>query len=115
MSGTRYVARGTKLAARRVGDELMIMSGGDSTLFALNATAAVLWESADGVTPLEDIVEQRICATFDVDAATALRDAADVLARLAEHGIVVVSDAPISTGGTPMRRETAAQQVGEEP
>ena len=27
MSGTQYVARSTKVAARMVGDELMIMSG----------------------------------------------------------------------------------------
>jgi hypothetical protein len=123
VSGKRYVARSTKVAARMVGDEMMIMSGRDSTLFALNRTAAVLWETADGVTPLEDIVERHICATFDVDPATALRDAEDMLTRLAEHGIVVVSDAPISLGEAPWSRprpasmgpETVKEEVGEEP
>ena len=112
MSGKRYVARSTRVAARMVGDEMMIMSGRDSTLFALNATAAVLWETADGVTPLEDIVERHICAKFDVDPETALHDAEEMLAQLAEHGIVVVSDAPLLAGETPMRRETVEQDDG---
>jgi coenzyme PQQ synthesis protein D (PqqD) len=113
VSGMRYVARSTKVAARMVGDEMMIMSGRDSTLFALNATAAVLWEAADGVTPLRDIVEQHICARFDVDPRTALGDAEEVLAQLAGHGIVIVSDAPIPTGEAPMRRDTVKEDDGE--
>jgi hypothetical protein len=96
MSGTQYVARSTKVAARMVGDELMIMSGRDSTLFALNGTAALLWEAADGVTPLADIVERHICATFDIDAATALADAEQVVGALATHGVVRVSREPIT-------------------
>jgi hypothetical protein len=101
VTDARYVARSTKVAARMVGDELMIMSGRDSTLFVLNGTAAVLWGAADGVTPLEQIVERHICAQFDVDPATALRDAEDMLARLAGHGVVRLSDAPMPAGGTP--------------
>jgi len=95
MSATRYVARSRDIAARRLGDELMIMSGRDSTLFELNGTAALLWDAADGVTPLDDIVARTICATYDIDAATALRDAEELLDQLAGHGILVVSDAPI--------------------
>jgi hypothetical protein len=101
VSGTRYVARSPKVAARMVGDEMMIMSGRDSTLFALNTTAALLWEAADGVTPLRDIVDRHICARFDVNPSTALGDAEEMLAQLAGHGIVIVSDAPIPTGGRP--------------
>ena len=96
MSGTQYVARSTKVAARMVGDELMIMSGRDSTLFALNGTAALIWEAADGVTPLPDIVERHICTTFDIDAATALADAEEVVGALATHGVVRVSHEPIT-------------------
>jgi hypothetical protein len=114
VTGARYVARSTKVAARMVGDEMMIMSGRDSTLFALNATAAALWEAADGVTPLADIVEQRICARFEVDRDTALRDAEEMLGQLAEHGIVTVSDVPILTGATSTTRGTVTQEVGED-
>lgn len=98
MNDTRYVARSTKVAARMVGDEMMIMSGRDSTLFALNGTAAVLWEAADGVTLLEDIVARRICATFDVEPAAAFRDAEELVEQLAGHGLMLLSDAPIVAG-----------------
>jgi hypothetical protein len=112
VSATSYVARSTKVAARMVGDELMIMSGGDSTLFALNATAAALWEAADGRTPLDEIVARHICARFDVDPATALADAEDVLEQLAGHGIVVILDTPLSTGQT-LATQTAREDDGE--
>ena len=95
MSAPCYVVRSTKVAARMVGDELMIMSGRDSTLFALNGAAALIWKAADGVTPLADIVSEHICANFDVDAATAMRDSADVVEQLAQHGLLHTSDAPI--------------------
>ena len=45
MSEQQYVARSTRVAARMVGDEMMIMSGRDSTLFVLNGTAALLQNS----------------------------------------------------------------------
>ncbi len=103
MSGTQYVARSRKVAARRVGGELMIMSGRDATLFALNETAAILWEAADGVTPLEDLVERHICAKFDVDPAVALRDAEELVVDLAGHEIVVLSATPLQGAARSLR------------
>jgi Coenzyme PQQ synthesis protein D (PqqD) len=92
-----YIARSRRVAARSLDGEMMIMSGRDSTLFTLNRTATLIWQAADGVTPLQEIVERRICSEFEVDADNALRDA-EVLAReLAGHGIVEVSEEPIST------------------
>jgi len=79
-----------------IGDELMIMSGRDSTLFSLNETAAVLWDAADGSTTLDRIVAERICAEYDVDPAEALADAEQVAHDLASHGILVLSDSPIT-------------------
>jgi hypothetical protein len=79
-----------------VGDEMMVMSVRDSTLFVLNGTAAILWEAADGVTPLEHIVEQRISATFDVDPAVALADAEELVEQLAGHGLLMVSGEPMA-------------------
>jgi hypothetical protein len=100
VSQMRYVARATNIAARMIGDEMMIMSGRDSSLFSLNATASLLWQAADGVTPLAEIVERHICATFDVEPATALRDAEELAEDLARHGILRLSDAPISDAAT---------------
>jgi hypothetical protein len=98
-----YLTRNPRVAARSLDGEMMIMSGRDSTLFTLNKTATLLWQSADGTTPLDQIVEQRICAEFDVDSIEALHDA-EVLARdLAGHEILQLSDEPItsSTGPRP--------------
>jgi hypothetical protein len=95
MSADCYIARANKVAARMIGGEMMIMSGLDSSLFSLNATASILWQSADGVTPLAQIVEEKICTQFDVDRKEALRDAEELAEDLARHGILRVSDSPI--------------------
>lgn len=89
-----YVATSKAIAARMLGGEMMVMSVRDSTFFTLNEVATVIWRAADGCTPLAEIVEQSVCREFDVDFETAQRDAEDVVQRLAEHGILVVSDQP---------------------
>jgi hypothetical protein len=90
-----YVARSKRIAARMLGEEMLVMSGKDSTLFTLNPTATILWQAADGATPLDEIVERRICPRFEVDSAQALRDAEELAEGLARHGILLVSEQPI--------------------
>ncbi|MFZ0737247.1 MAG: PqqD family protein [Candidatus Acidiferrales bacterium] len=95
MTRSVYIARGKGIAARMLGDEMMIMSGKDSTLFSLNEVASIIWEAADGITPLDEIVERRICPEFDVEHSEALRDAEALAQELAGHGILLMSDQPI--------------------
>jgi len=96
-----YVARNPRVAARSLDGEMMIMSGRDSTLFTLNKTATILWQAADGATPLEEIVERRICPEFEVEPAEALQDA-EILAReLASHEILQISEEPIPQTNSP--------------
>ena len=90
-----YIARDPRVAARSIEGEMMIMSGRDSTLFTLNKTATLLWQFADGVTPLDEIVEHRICSEFDVEPSEALQDAETLARDLASHGILQISDEPI--------------------
>ena len=90
-----YVARNPRVAARSLDGEMMIMSGRDSTLFTLNKTATILWQAADGATPLNEIVEQKICAEFAVEPAEALEDAEALARELASHEILQVSEEPI--------------------
>lgn len=90
-----YFARGRNLAARMIGGEMMVMSGRDSSLFSLNATAAILWEAADGATPLAEVVLARIVPAFDVGREEALRDAEELVRGLAGHGILRLSETPI--------------------
>jgi hypothetical protein len=96
MNNKRYVARSSGIAARRLGNEMMIMSGRDSTLFTLNKTATILWQSADGATPLDEIVEQKICGEFEVERSEALADAESLARELAGHEILQISDVPIA-------------------
>ena len=101
MSAPRYLSRATHVAARLFGGEVMIMSGVDSSLYSLNETASILWQAADGVTPLARIVEHDICTAYEVDPATALRDAAELAEALARDGILQISDTPLAEPATP--------------
>ncbi len=105
MNNKRYVARSTAIAARVLGDETMVMSATNSTLFTLDEVATVIWESADGATPLEEIVANKICTQYDITPEIALRDAERLVEELAEHGLLLLSDQPIAqsavaSGGT---------------
>jgi hypothetical protein len=90
-----YIARSTAVAARKVGDEMMIMSARDSSLFSLNEVGCAIWQAADGVTPLEEIVQRVVCAEFEVAPEEALQDAQALVREMAAHGILLVSDQPI--------------------
>ncbi len=96
MFAQTYLAKSTAIASRILGDETIIMSTVDSTVFVLNPTGTVLWEAADGNTPLSRIVEEKVCVEFDVTIEQASADAKEFVDELAEHGILVVSDGPVS-------------------
>src|ERR1700678_2452929 len=109
-----YVARNTRVVARKLDGEMMIMSGKDSTLFTLNKTATIIWQSADGATPLDEIVERRICQEYEVDPAAALQDAETLARELAAHGILDVSENPIvSTNLQPVNSQPPKSPAGE--
>jgi hypothetical protein len=72
---------------------MMVMSAEDSTFFTLNEVATVIWQAADGRTPLSQIVN-RICSEFDVEPETAAPDAEHFVDELSRHGILLVSDSP---------------------
>jgi Coenzyme PQQ synthesis protein D (PqqD) len=101
-----FVARNPGVAARSLDGEMMIMSGRDSTLFTLNKTATILWQAADGATPLDQIVEQRICIEFEVEPAEALQDAETLARELASHEILQISEQPIAPGTSSVSGDT---------
>jgi hypothetical protein len=104
MSRKLFVARSPTVAARKLGDEMMIMSGRDSTLFTLNEVATIIWEAADGSIPLEEIVDCKICAQFEVERGEALLDAEALVDGLAGYGILLLS-------GEPLTAPSSAHQV----
>jgi Coenzyme PQQ synthesis protein D (PqqD) len=96
-----FIARNPRAAARSLDGEMMIMSGRDSTLFTLNKTATILWQSADGTTPLDEIVTRRICPEFEVEPGVALQDAESLARELAGHEIMQISEEPIEVSIKP--------------
>ncbi len=99
-SSDKYVAKSSAVASRILGDEAIIMSTVDSTLFTLNPTGTVIWEAADGHTPLSCIVE-KVCSEFDISLEQASADVCEFVDKLAEHGILLVSDQPIPQKDAP--------------
>jgi len=95
-STEQYLTRSTATAARTIGDDTIIMSTVDSTIFMLNATGTVIWKNADGHTPLSSIIKNKVCAEFDVPVEQAAADAQSFVDEMAAHGILVVSNEPIS-------------------
>lgn len=95
-----YIARSRAVASRVLDGEIVIMSATDSTLFSLSEVATVIWQAADGRTPLSEIVGGRICAEFDVTPEAAYQDAEAFIEDLARHGILRVSSQPIDPDET---------------
>jgi hypothetical protein len=103
-----YIARGDRLAARALASETVILRPDDSGLYVLNEIGTILWDAADGATPLATIVEQAICPRFDVDATTALDDAIAFVEGLRDHDILKVSDRPLTGRGPAAASDEAA-------
>lgn len=93
----KYIARSSSIAARMLGGEMMIMSAVDSTFFTLNEVATVIWQCADGCMPLSQILKEKVCEEFEVEAETARQDAEQFVEQLSQHGILLVSDKPIAS------------------
>ena len=91
-----YIARSSAIAARLLAGEMMVMNSADSTFFTLNEVATAIWQAADGRTPLREIVREQVCEQFDIDPEQAQADAEQFVADLSSHGILLVSDNPLS-------------------
>jgi hypothetical protein len=96
----KYIAKSSAIASRMLGGEMMIMSATDSTFFTLNQVASVIWQAADGCTPLSEIVEHQVCTEFEVDPETAQRDAERFVEEISSYGILLVSECPFSNSSS---------------
>lgn len=94
---SRFLRRSPAVAARRLGDEMVLMSAHDSALFTLNEVAAIVWEAADGNTSLDAIVT-RICTEFDVTTEQARADVEQLVSALTAQSILQLSDDSPDTG-----------------
>jgi hypothetical protein len=90
-----YLTQSADIASRTIGDDTIIMSTLDSTVFMLNSVGTAIWNAADGATPLSRIVQDHVCPEFDVSDEQALADAMEFVDELVKHGILLISDAPV--------------------
>src|SRR5258708_39183342 len=80
-----YIARSSAIAARALAGEMMVMNSADSTFFTLNEVATVIFQAADGHTPLREIVPHRGGGHFDLDPEQAQTGAGQLVAELSRH------------------------------
>jgi hypothetical protein len=88
-----YPVQNPRAAWRVYEGEAVIVSPEDSTLHTLNPVGTLIWQAADGRTALDTIVG-RVCETFDVDHATATRDAAAFVELMQRRGLLTVHETP---------------------
>jgi hypothetical protein len=87
----RYLTQNPKTAWRVYDGEAVVLCPDDSTLNTLNAVGTLVWEAADGKTPVSAIVA-RISEEFDVEQERAERDVGAFIEKLCQRGLLVVSD-----------------------
>ena len=87
----RYLTQNPQTAWRIYDGEAVIIC--DSTLNTLNAVGTLIWEAADGKTPVSAIVA-RISEEFDVEPEEAERDSAVFIEKLCQRGLLMVSETP---------------------
>src|SRR6266851_3048534 len=92
-----YIARSSAIAARALAGEMMVMNSADSTFFTLNEVATVIFQAADGHTPLREIVRDHVCEQFDIDPEQAQADAEQFVSELSGHGVLLVSSQPLAS------------------
>jgi hypothetical protein len=107
----KYIARSGAVASRVLDGKMVIMSALDSTLFSLSEVATIIWQAADGRTPLTEIVQRRVCAEFDIPPEAAYRDSEAFVEDLARHGILRVSNQPISDDECKVAGVTAGSNI----
>jgi Coenzyme PQQ synthesis protein D (PqqD) len=89
----RYPAQNPLAAWRVYEGEAVIVSPETSMLHTLNAVGTFIWEAADGRTALDAIVD-RLVEAFEVDHATAARDAETFIDELSRRGLLTVLPSP---------------------
>jgi hypothetical protein len=81
-----------EVVMRRVGREALLVPvrnrvGDLDSIYTLNETAIVVWQTLDGQTPFDAIVD-RLCREFDVDRDRAAADAGEIIQNLIDAGLL---------------------------
>jgi hypothetical protein len=86
----RTYSRNPQTAGRVIDGQAFIVTPDDNKLHTLNGAATKLWQlAADGVSL--DTATAALCEEFEIDSATAARDAEACLSDMVERQILVVA------------------------
>ena len=88
----RYLIQSPQTAWRIYDGEAVVICPDDSTLNTMNAVGTLIWEAADGKTPVS-VIGSRISEEFDVEPEQAERDLAAFIEKLCQRGLLMVSEA----------------------
>lgn len=89
----RYPQKNSETAWRVYDGQAVILFPDDSSLNTLNTVGTLIWEAADGRTPLSAIVA-RICGEFEVGTARAEDDARTFVDELCRRGLLTAAELP---------------------
>ena len=90
MEMTAVPTQNPDTAARLIDDKVFVLNPETSELHALNEVGARIWELADGVRPVADIVAT-IEQEYDVSTQSAQADVAGFLDELVAKGLVTLA------------------------
>jgi len=89
----KYIVRDSEAVWRKLDDEVFIIDQAGEKVFALNKTAAFIWELAGDNMSISEIVKQ-ICTRFEIDEATARTDISELVGEMLEKRIISLNDRP---------------------
>jgi methyltransferase-like protein len=69
---------------------IILTRGDEEKVFNLNKTAAYLWERCDGTKTLEELI-QLLCEHYNIDEATARKDAEAFIAKMKDSQLLAIS------------------------
>ncbi|MGO8871769.1 MAG: PqqD family protein [Acidimicrobiales bacterium] len=87
-SPARVYGRRDRVMMQQVEGDSVLLDIDTGEYFSLNEVGGRVWELCDGTRSVESIADA-ICTEYDVERATAMRDADELLADLAGAGLVV--------------------------
>ena len=72
---------------KEVGEQIVILNLDSGRYFSLNSTGTMIWSAILEKRSLDGIVEQ-LCASFEIDEATAREDAKTMIDDFLSRGII---------------------------
>jgi hypothetical protein len=85
------VARRPGVLGRELGDETILLDPDRGTYYSLNEVGSRIWELATEAPTVEEIL-RRLVSEYVVDEATLASDVDALLGRLADEGLVEISE-----------------------